>query len=236
MKKNFKLIINTTLTILIFLFAFLFFIESNKSDINIVKTRTIDNSLNLEEDEMNLEQNKPSESFSIDKISYLDDVSYYSKLFTEILNKYNLNTIMITKNSNSTYIYETSILLESLNIPNGYKTTYINLDNDETMKTYISLVETLKNSLWNRTLNINISSNDSILTFNKSNYPEVYELLNAFNKDINIKTLESDINNLIQNKSSDILNELYSISKFNEDNSVFLQISIYLDNGIISDN
>lgn len=229
MKNNFKPIVNITLLILIFLFGFLFFIEYNKTNTSVINTRTIDNDLNLEQD-------KSSKSFSINKSRYLDDISHYSKLFTEVLNKYNLNTIMVTKNNNSASIYETSILLESLNIPNGYKTTYINLDNNEIMKTYISLIDTLKNNSWNRTLNINISSNNSILTFNKSNYPEVYELLNVLSKDINIQTLESSINNLIQNNSPDILNEFYSISKFNENDSIFLQISIFLNNGVISDN
>lgn len=229
MKKDFKLKANIILISVIFVFSFLFIIEYKKPNTNIAENKTINPVISLEKNEL-------SDSISLSNNEYLDDVSYYSKLFTEILNKYNLNTIMTTKNNNSTSIYETSILLEALNIPNGYKTTNINIENNEVMKTYISLVDTLKDMSWNRILNINISSNSSILEFNESNYPEVYELLNNFIKDIDIQTLEFNVNNLINDGSSDILNEYYSISKSNENNSTFLQISIYLDNGTISDN
>lgn len=229
MKKDFKLKANIILISVIFVFSFLFIIEYKKPNTNIAENKTINPVISLEKNEL-------SDSISLSNNEYLDDVSYYSKLFTEILNKYNLNTIMTTKNNNSTSIYETSILLEALDIPNGYKTTNINIENNEVMKTYISLVDTLKDMSWNRILNFNISSNSSILEFNETNYPEVYELLNNFIKDIDIQTLEFNINNIINDNSSDILNEYYSISKSNENNSTFLQISIYLNNGIISDN
>ena len=229
MKKDFKLKANIILISVIFVFSFLFIIEYKKPNTNIAENKTINPVISLEKNEL-------SDSISLSNNEYLDDVSYYSKLFTEILNKYNLNTIMTTKNNNSTSIYETSILLEALDIPNGYKTTNINIENNEVMKTYISLVDTLKDMSWNRILNINISSNSSILEFNESNYPEAYELLNNFIKDIDIQTLEFNINNIINDNLSDILNEYYSISKSNENNSTFLQISIYLNNGIISDN
>ena len=229
MKKDFKLKANIILISVIFVFSFLFIIEYKKPNTNIAENKTINPVISLEKNEL-------SDSISLSNNEYLDDVSYYSKLFTEILNKYNLNTIMTTKNNNSTSIYETSILLEALDIPNGYKTTNINIENNEVMKTYISLVDTLKDMSWNRILNFNISSNSSILEFNETNYPEVYELLNNFIKDIDIQTLEFNINNIINDNLSDILNEYYSISKSNENNSTFLQISIYLNNGIISDN
>ena len=143
---------------------------------------------------------------------------------------------MTTKDSDSFRIYETSILLEALDIPNGYKTTYINPENNEVMKTYISLVDTVKNDSWNQILNINISSNGSILDFNETNYPEVFELINSFMKDMDTQTLKLNVNNIIYNDSPDILNEYYSICKSKENNSNFLQISIYLNNGKISDN
>lgn len=228
MKKKIKLTINTILILFIFIFGFLFFMEYNDTSVNTIKNDTSNTKIQLEQD-------KSSESFSISMSTYLNNISHYSKLFTQILNKYNLNTIMTKKDNNSATIYETSILLESLNIPNGFKTTYINIDNNEILKTYISLIDTLKDNSWNRTLTINISSDSSILTFNSSNYPEIFELLDVFAKNINIQTLESNVNNIINNNSSDILNEFYSISKYNDNNSTFLQISIYLNNGVISD-
>lgn len=229
MNKNFKFKANIILILIIFIFSFLFIIEYKKPNTNIHNNKTPGSNIKLENNEL-------SSSNSLTSAEYLHDVSYYSNFFTEILNKYNLNTIMTTKNNNSTSIYETSILLETLDIPNGYKTTYINLENNEIMKTYISLIDTLKDKSWNRILNINISSDSSILEFDETNYPEVFELLNSFIKDIDIQTLKFNVKDLINDNSSDILNEYYSISKSNENNSTFLQISIYLSNGTISDN
>lgn len=229
MNKNTKYKINLILILIIFIFSSLFIVEYKKPNTETINNKNKNSTINLEKIES-------SDSVALSHSEYLEGVSYYSKVFTEILNKYGLNTIMTTKDSDSFRIYETSILLEALDIPNGYKTTYINIENNEVMKTYISLVDTLKDMSWNRILNINISSNSSILEFNESNYPEVYELLNNFIKDIDIQTLEFNVNNLINDGSSDILNEYYSISKSNENNSTFLQISIYLDNGTISDN
>lgn len=231
MKKNFKLTINTILILFIFIFGFLFFIEYNNTSVTTIKNDTSNTKIQLKQ-----EPKQASDPFSISMSTYLNNISHYSKLFTQTLNKHNLNTIMTKKDNNSAIIYETSILLESLNIPNGYKTTYIDIDNNEILRTYISLIDTLKDNSWNRTLTINISSDSSILTFNNSNYPEIFELLDLFAKNINIKTLESNVNNIINNNSSDILNEFYSISKYNDNNSTFLQISIYLNNGVISDN
>lgn len=229
MNKKCKFKVNLILVSIIFIFSILFVIEYKKPDTDITTNKDINSTIKLEKP-------KSLNKISLEGSAYLEDVSYYSKLFTEILNKHNLNTIMTTKENDTFTIYETSILLEAFGIPNGYKTTFINLENNEIMKTYISLVDTLKDKSWNRILNINISSDSSILEFNKTNYPEVYELLDNFTKDINIQTLELNINNLINNNSSDILNEYYSISKSNENNSTFLQISIYLNNGTISDN
>lgn len=229
MNKNIKIKANLALIFIIFIFSVLFIIEYKKPNTNITNNKTTNSTIKLEENEL-------STSLSLSNKAYLDDVSYYSKLFTEILNKHKLNTIMTTKNNGSVSMYETSILLEALDIPNGYKTTPTNPENNEAMKTYISLIDTLKDNSWNRILNVNISSNGSILEFNKINYPEVFELLNNFTKDIDISILELNINKLIHNNSPDILNEYYSISKSKENETTFLQISIYLNNGTISDN
>lgn len=207
------------------------FIHSiNKNSDNIL----IPNNKNIKTTAFHYESNDNKTSITYQK--YIDDISYYSKIFTETLNNYNLNTIMTKKENDSFTIYETSILIEDLNLPNGYKLTPINFDTNESMKTYISLVDTLKNNSWNRLLNINIKSDSSIFEFNEINYPEIFGLIKNLNANISTDILSKHINNIISSDNAYYSNEFFNIKKSNINNNTFLQMSIYLNNGKISEN
>lgn len=228
--KN-KIILNTFLILSLVAFSILFISEYNsetKTTVTVSKNTPSVSSFQIKEQ-------MHERTIPLNKQLYLDEVNYFSAVFTDILKTYELNTILTKKEDSNFSVYETSILMENLNLPNGYKTTNLNFENNETMKTYISLLDTLKNKSWNRMLNINISSTSSILEFNETNYPEVFNLLTTLNPDINLETLSSYVNDRINDKTEDIYNEFYNINKIKKENLVLIQISIYLNNGEISE-
>lgn len=223
-----KEIINGVLIIIIILFSILFFNEYKKPNTitTDLKLKTNPSEANSEND---LAENTSNKNI-ITKNQCLKNIENSKLTFTEILNKYNLNTISTMKQEDSFTIHETSILLESLGISNGYKINHINPEINTTLKTYISLINSVNDSMWNQTLNINLFADDTFFEFNEINYPEIFELINTFTPNIKSEIIY-DISNVISNNSTDILNDAYSITKStNNDNSVFIQISVYIKN------
>lgn len=233
MKKSLKLKINILLILIIIISTYCFILKYTNNTTQISNNKEIKH-IDISKKELH-SSNPIFKTFSLTNEEYLDRTKYSSDLFTSILNKYNLKTIFSVKENSKYTAYETSILLEGLEIPNGYKQITLNPDTGENLKLYISLIDTISDNSWNQTLNINIYSNTKPLEFNETNFPEIFELIKAFGKNIDTSLISSDINNILFNNSNDVANELYSITKELKDTSSFVQISIYSEHGIINE-
>lgn len=231
MNTKTKILTNTLLSTIIVASSICFINEYNKPDTQTKKKTETEETILTTSDK----KNSATNFFSLNNQEYLEKINYSSNLFSSILEKYNLRTISSKKEDIDYTAYETSLTLERLDIPNGYKQITINPDTNENIKLYISITNTLQKKEWNQVLNISISSNTKPLEFNNSNFPEVFELLENFGKNINIQSISKDINNVLFNNSNNIVNENYSIIKDNKNNSTFVQISIYSEHGIINE-
>ena len=231
MNTKIKIITNVLLSTVIIASSVCFINEYNEPDTQTNKKFESKEDILIADNE----KNNKFRFFSLSTQEYLEKVDYSSNLFTSILEKYSLRTISSKKEDIDYTAHETSLALEKLDIPNGYKQITINPDTNENIKIYLSLINTLQQKEWNQVLNISISTNTKPLEFNNSNFPEVFELLKNFGKNINTASISKDINDVIFNNSDDIINENYSIIKDNENNSTFVQISIYSEHGIINE-
>lgn len=172
---------------------------------------------------------------SISKADYSKKIDTRNDLFSQILLKHNLKTIINQEKNEDYNIVENSILLEDLNLPNGFKKIILDNNNDKYVNLYISLINSLKSSSWNETLNINLDSNSTKLEFNELLFPEVFELINKFSNNIDENSFIQDVNNIISSNNVNISNEFYSISKEENNNGIFIQISIYTQNGYLNE-
>ena len=209
-----------------------FVIEYNRPSPQEVNLNTTNTSNNNTKDIMFKEDN--NYHLSINKEDYQKKIDNSNDLFMEVLSKYNIKTIINKQSKNDYNIVENSIFLEELNLPNGFKKVILDSINDKYTNLYISLINSLKNSTWNETLNIILDSNTKSLDFNELIFPEIIDLIENFAKDIDKNLFINDVNNLIQSKDKTLSKELYSISKEISNNNLFLQISIYTENGKIN--
>lgn len=231
MNTKIKILTNTLLSIIIVASSICFINEYNEPDTSTNNEGEPKENILITSDK----KNNTFNFFSLSNQEYLEKVNYSSNLFSSILEKYNLPTISSKKEDVDYTAYETSLTLERLDIPNGYKQITINPDTNENIKLYLSLINTIQKKEWNQVLNISISANTQPLEFNSSNFPEVFELLENFGKNINVELLSKDINSVLFNNSNNIVNENYSVIKENENNSTFVQISIYSEHGVINE-
>lgn len=229
---RFKKIVNSVL-VLIIIASITAIIINQKEDNPTISSKE---QLHTSNPEINFDNN-PYNNNDIIKLSrddYFKKVNESSELFSNILNKYHIETIATSKDTNEYFAHETSIMLTELGIPNGYKKIIVNPDANESINLYISLLNSMKNNTWGRTLNISLNSNTKFLEFNNVNFSETFELIETFNKSLDMETLKEDVNTVLFSELDFITKDNYSINKTINNGSNFIQISIHLEHGTIT--